>query len=275
MRVSTRSWVGLVAVIVYVACAGGLGELLTQWFPPDSDVAELVLSHIPVLIPLIVGGVLFVRWSGWSRIVWRAPAAFETAPRRWWMLAFPVLLLVQSVVVLAGAPWSSWNLAVLSLVLFVNVLVGVGEELYFRGILRASIRAHHGEALTLIGTSLLFGAAHALGSVLAGVPLGFLAFQVAVTAASGAVLYGVVRATGRLWVAMALHGLSDFALRASSGDLSARSADDLNPAPANVVIQAVLWALALVLLISCIREDVKARREARRPASTPTAADRV
>ena len=155
MRVTPRFWIGLIAAIVYVLCAGGIGELLTQWFPPDSDVAELALSHIPVLLPLIVGGVLFVRWSGWSQLVWRVPAAFETTPRRWWMLAFPVLLLAQSVVVLAGAPWASWNMAALALVLFVNALVGVGEELYFRGILRASIRAHHGEAVTLVGTSLL------------------------------------------------------------------------------------------------------------------------
>ena len=160
----------------------------------------------------------------------------------------------------------------LFLVLVVNILVGVGEELYFRGILRASLRAHHGETLTLIVTSLMFGAARALSSVLAGVPIGFLVFQVSVAAATGAVLYGAFRATGRLWVAMALHALTDFSLRISSGDLSSRSADDLTPPPVTVATQFILWAFALVLLISCIRQDVRAHRERRDGAQ---AADRT
>ena len=261
MRVPQRFWIGLVAAIVYVALAGGVGSLLDEWFPNKNDLAELALSHLPVLIPLITVGVIFVWRAGWTRDVWRTPASFETQPRRWWMLAFPTLLLAQSIILLAGTPWGNWNAGALLLILVVNILVGAGEELYFRGILRASLRAHHGETLTLIVTSLLFGAAHALGSVLAGLQIGFVAFQVNVAAASGAVLYGVFPATGRLWIAMALHALSDFTLRVSSGDPSSRSADDLSPSPANIAIQSVLWVLALVLLISCILQDARARHE--------------
>lgn len=261
MKVRQRFWIGLVAAIVYVAFAGGVGEWLTEWFPPENDVAELALSHFPVLLPLVAVGVIFVWRAGWTKDVWRTPASFETQPRRWWMLVFPALLLAQSVIILLGAPWGTWNFGALLLILVVNILVGVGEELYFRGILRASLRAHHGETLTLIVTSLMFGAAHALGSVLAGVPIGFLAFQVSVTAVTGAVLYGAFRATGRLWVAMALHALTDFALRISSGDLSSRSADDLTPSPVTIATQSILWLSALVLLISCIRQDARTRRE--------------
>jgi membrane protease YdiL (CAAX protease family) len=261
MRVPQRFWIGLVAAVFYVALAGGVGELLKGWAPEGDDVAELALSHFTVLIPLIIVGVVFVRRAGWSRDVWRTPSSFETRPRRRWMLVFPILLLVQVVVILAGTPWSRWTIGLLLLVLLVNILVGVGEELYFRGILRASLRAHHGETLTLLVTSLLFGLAHALGSVIAGMPIGFIGFQVGVTAVTGAVLYGVFRATGRLWVAMALHALNDFALRVSSGDLGSRSADDLDPSPANIAVQSILWVFAVVLLISCIREDRRARRE--------------
>ncbi|GIT82109.1 hypothetical protein LLS1_37780 [Leifsonia sp. LS1] len=266
MRVPQRFWIGLVAVIVYVALAGGVGNLLDQWFPTTNDVAELALSHFPVLIPLIAVGLIFVWRAGWRNDVWRTPASFETQPRRWWMLAFPILLLAQSVILLVGTPWGRWSVGALLVILVVNIMVGVGEELYFRGILRASLRSHHGETLTLVVTSLLFGAAHALGSVLAGLPIGFVAFQVSVAAAAGAVLYGVFRATGRLWVAMALHALSDFALRVSSGDLSSRSADDLSPSPVTITTQAILWMLTLVLLISCIRQDARTRRAKTEPA---------
>lgn len=266
-RVPRRFWVGLVAAIVYVALAGGVAELLTEGISTEDDVAELSLGHFPVLIPLVAAGVWFVWRAGWTKHVWRTPAAFETQPRRWWMLAFPALLLIQSIVLLAGTPWGAWSAAVLVVIVLVNILVGVGEELYFRGVLRASLRAHHGETVTLLVTSLMFGAAHALGSVLAGTGAGFVAFQVVVTATSGAVFYGVFRATGRLWIAMGLHALNDFTLRVSSGDLTSRSADNLDPSPINVVVQALLWVLVLVLLTSCIRQDTAERRE-KRAAST-------
>ena len=112
-RVPRRFWVGLVAAIVYVALAGGVAELLTEWISTEDDVAELSLGHFPVLIPLVAAGVWFVWWAGWTKHVWRTPAAFETHPRRWWMLAFPALLLVQSIVLLAGTPWGAWSAAVL------------------------------------------------------------------------------------------------------------------------------------------------------------------
>ncbi|OII40040.1 CPBP family intramembrane glutamic endopeptidase [Plantibacter sp. MMLR14_011] len=265
-RVTQRFWIGLAAAVLYVLVAAGLARLLTEWFPPQNEVEDFVLGHLPVLIPLIILGVLFVRKAGWTRDVWRTPAAFETRPRRWWMLAFPVLMLVQVVALLSITPWGDRKPELVFLVLGVNILVGVGEELYFRGILRASLRAHHGETVTLVATSLLFGAGHALGSVLAGLPVAFIAIQVGGTVLMGAAFYGVFLATGRLWIVIAFHAMNDFALRISSGDLTSASASDLDPPAITGVIQVVLWVLTLVLLISCIRHDLHARREGR---STP------
>lgn len=270
VKVPERFWVGLVATLLYVLVAGGLANLLTEWFPPADEVGDFALGHLPVLIPLIVVGVLFVRQAGWAQTVWRSTASFESRPRRWWMLAFPILLVAQILILFSITPWGDWNLTLVFLVFGVNVLVGVGEELYFRGILRNSIRSHHGETLTLVSTSLLFGAAHALGSVTSGLPFAFILVQVGGTALMGAALYGAFRATGRLWVAMTLHALSDFSLRISSGDLDSASAHDLEPPAATGVIQFGLWVLALVLLISSIRQDLRARREKRTLTSAST-----
>lgn len=179
------------------------------------------------------------------------------------MLAFPVLMIVQIIILLSITPWGERNFALVLFVLLVNILVGFGEELYFRGIARASLRAHHGETLTLVVTSLLFGAGHALGSLIAGLPIAFIAIQVGGTALMGAAFYGVFWATGRLWIAIAFHALNDFALRISSGDLTAASAHDLEPPATTGFIQFALWILTVVLLISCIRQDLRARREAR------------
>lgn len=262
-RVRKRFWIGLVAVVIYVALAGGLANVLESWLQPGDAVASFALTHFPVLIPLIIAGLIFVRWSGWGDDVWRTPASFETRPRRWWMLAFPLLLVAQSVTMLVTTPWSDRTVVLIVVVALGTLLVGFGEELYFRGILRTSLRAHHGETLTLIVTSLLFGAAHSLASVYLGLEPGFIAFQVAATGLNGLLFYGVFRATGSLWLTALLHGLNDFALYVANGDVSDHTASNVAPPPITAAFQIALWVLAVVLLISSIRQDVRERREGR------------
>lgn len=65
------------------------------------------------------------------------------------------------------------------MVLIGSICVGIGEELFFRGILLTALRAHHSEFLALIVSSVLFGIAHVVGYLVAGLPLGLILFQVA------------------------------------------------------------------------------------------------
>lgn len=258
VRTAPRAWISFVAAAVYVAVAAGVANVLTDLIPTGDPVEEFVLGHVTVLIPLIVAGVVFVHWAGWNNIVWRLPSAAETTPRRWWLLAFPALMLVQYATVLVDSRWSAWDLGSVVIVAIVCLLIGFGEELYFRGILRASIRHRHGETLALLLTSLAFGLAHTLGAVLAGVEPAGIAFEIGVTALAGAICYGAYRATGRLWVPILLHALDDFSLQISSGDLTA-DPSDAGLSPLGVTAQTLLWILALALLISCIRQDLRGR----------------
>lgn len=185
-RVPRRIWIGLVAVVVYILFAAGLGNAVDSWIGTSTGPLELVLSHAAI-VPPIIAGVLFVRWAGWTPAVWRTPPPTGRGVRRWWWLAIPVLMLVQSLANIAAAPLDTWTIPTAALVLVVTCLVGLGEELYFRGILRASITGHHGETFAFIGTSLAFGLAHSAAGLAHGVPLSIIAFQVAVTVAAGAV----------------------------------------------------------------------------------------
>ncbi|KQR21379.1 CPBP family intramembrane glutamic endopeptidase [Microbacterium sp. Leaf151] len=90
-----------------------------------------------------------------------------------------------------------------------SLLIGVGEELYFRGIFRVAALGRHGELVALLVTSVAFGLAHTVGYLFNGVPLGATALSVAFLAMDGALFYGVLRATGTLWVPMLLHGIGD------------------------------------------------------------------
>ncbi|NII42439.1 hypothetical protein E9228_003108 [Curtobacterium flaccumfaciens] len=106
-------------------------------------------------------------------------------------------------------PWSEVSAGIIVVVLIGALGVGVGEELYFRGVLVTALRAHHSEFVVLIVSSVVFGLAHVVGFVIAGLPIGLILFQVTFLSMDGALFYAARRATGKLWVPMlpALSGL--------------------------------------------------------------------
>jgi len=268
-RVPRTFWVGLAALVVYVLLAAGLSNLLVDLIQPDTPAAEFALAHFVALPILIVAGLLFARWSGWWNDIWTepAPAARPGTPRRRWLWAVPILLLINPILGLIATPWTERPVDYILIAAVGCVMIGVGEELYCRGILRVSLRARHGLFLTVLVTSLLFGVAHAFGSLTHGVPVPIVAFQVSVTAMNGVMFYAAFLATGRLWVPMLLHAFTDFSLYVQSGGTDAapgHAGVDLGPVSA--VVQVALTAFALIFLISAAREDLRNRKNRRTAA---------
>ena len=267
-RVPRRFWVGVVALIIYLLLAAGLGNVAGALAPAGDLTADFALSHF-IPLPIAIGLALwFTWWSGWWRDVWRNTSTLSMEPRRRWLIAIPVLLVALPLGQLPGVPWVERGLGTVLIVLVGTIMVGFGEELVMRGILFTSLRERHGELVTLVVTSLLFGAAHIVGSVWAGLPPAAIAFQVAALSMTGSLYYWVRRVTGRLWVGMAIHALTDFTLYLASGEASAAeamsSSDDLGPlTPVLVTIQSLLVALAIAGVISAAREDHRARKARR------------
>ncbi|WP_127792583.1 CPBP family intramembrane glutamic endopeptidase [Agromyces sp. LHK192] len=260
-RVPRVFWVGLVAIVVYVLVAAGLGNLMDLIVPTDSVELEFALSHLVPLPIAIAAGLWFARWSGWSHDIWVQEPTLARPPRRWWMLAIPALLLVSPVVGLVQTPWADRSASLVLVVAVGCLLVGLGEEFFYRGILRVSLRARHGELVTLLATSLLFGLSHSLGSLLNGAPVGMILFQVAVTSMDGALYYAVFRVTGRLWVPIVLHALTDFSLYVQSGGGAAAGGHaDIDVDPSVVPVQVVLVALSIAVVVSAALEDRRRRR---------------
>ena len=259
-----RFWIGLVAIVIYVALAAILSNALDDVVRPDSVVAEFALTHFVALPILLAAGLWFSRWSGWSKDIWSQAPAFAAQPRRRWMLAVPALLAVQSVLVLFDVPWSDRSAGFILIVAIGTIMVGLGEELYYRGILRVSLRANHGELVTVVVCSVLFGASHSIGTLTHGIPVGFVAFQVAVTGMNGVLYYAAFTATGTLWVPIALHAFTDFSLYVQSGEGSAAGGDaQSDPNALSVVVQLALTALSVIVLVSAALEDRRARNARR------------
>jgi len=265
-RVTPRPWIGLLATVIVVAVIAGLGNVISALFPTDQPALDFAIGHATLPF-VVVTGVFFVRWAGWSKEVWRpAPAEGNRAPR--WTLAVVVLLLTLPALSLAGTPWSERSITYLAVAAFGCILIGISEELFLRGILVESIRAHHGETLALIVSSLLFGLAHSVGSALHDIPVVYIAFQVAGTAYDGALYYIALRATGRLWVPIAIHALTDFGLYAQSGGTDADAGHAIDLSYLGVGPEMVLGILLIIFSVWCIRVDIRnRRRERERPAT--------
>lgn len=141
---------------------------------------------------LLVGCTLLAWWLGLpprpaQRPAWIGPIFIIT------LLAVPALAALLGVVV-----WQPKWPAILGAWLAVNLVVAVlAEELLFRGVLQARLVAWLGMWPGLLVTALLFGAAHIRFSP-----------TFAVVATVAGLGYGLVmRFSGRLSLAIALHGL--------------------------------------------------------------------
>ena len=162
---------------------------------------------LPLLFVLAVQ-LLFVRRYGLRSTVWRD--ATPTSRRS--LLVFPLLMMMGSLGVvltqgLSRAPLSYWVGITCTM-----ALVGLTEELSFRGILLVGGRQVWGsERKALVTSSLLFGLFH-LPNVITGQALGPTVRQVVMTTFLGMVFYCLRRVTTRLWPAVALHGIYDFVL---------------------------------------------------------------
>lgn len=267
-RVRPRIWIGLVAVLIYIGFAAGLGNVVGG-LAGDDATAEFALSHLIPLPIAIAAALAFVRWAGWRQPVWRETPTVRLTPRRWWLVSIPVLAVLVPLGQAVTIPWGDRAISFILIVAIGTLLVGLGEELVFRGILLVTVRERHGELVTLLVTAVVFALAHVFGSVWYGLPPAAIAFQVAVLAMIGVGYCWVRRVTGRLWVAVLLHAFTDFVLYVGSeagnpAAAMATTSDATNPV--SVTAQILLAIAITASVISVIREDIRTRRHATNPA---------
>lgn len=173
-----------------------LGTLATPWIRQMAVPLAIVLTVQLVLISAL----------GW----WRPVLFDSTRDRRWWVAAIatlPLLLGLSAVVRngLADAP-SSYFVGLTVTVL----LVGVTEELTFRGVVLVAVRRLRTTERAALWISVTaFGLFH-LGNLLLGAEIAVTLRQVVQTTLIGAILYCARRSSSTILLPIAIHAAYDW-----------------------------------------------------------------
>lgn len=200
-------WIGLILLV-----PGGdrvdyvdLGAVGTPW------IRQFV---IPLLVVLVLQIVLVTR-LGWWRPVLRDEEPSRRRGRAW--MAPAIILFLGLGSFLDDGFASEAGASFLVGVAVTMLLVGLTEELTFRGILLVGARGALGsERSAFLFSSAMFGLFH-LPNMLIGAGVGAALFQVVQTAIIGSALYSLRRASGGLLACVALHALYDFLLVQGAG----------------------------------------------------------
>lgn len=175
-----------------------LGDASTPW------VRQFIIALVAVFV---LQCIVLTRGHLWREVFVEAPRA-----RRLWMWLPPLLLLVAGTGALlrdglSDAPASYWIGLTTTM-----VLVGITEELSFRGLLLVGARREWGsERVAVVFSSVLFGLFH-LPNWLLGQDGLMTVRQVGATAVLGLVFYVLRRASGTLITCIVLHTVYDWLL---------------------------------------------------------------
>ena len=133
------------------------------------------------------------------------------------------------------------------------ILVGVAEELVFRGIIAQTLLERYGTARAgvwkaCLVSGVLFGAAH-LSNLLGSAPFGVL-MQCVFAASLGVMLAAIYFRTGNLWVTVFLHSAMDIAAMLIGGLYGTTSvAESVSGYDASMLLTVVVYLLPVAFLL--------------------------
>jgi uncharacterized protein len=224
----------LLVLAAWLLLTVGTGLLLAR--APQQALADTVSGGVGlpwVLALLLLAGVARAHGDR------RALGLQAPAPHSWRLLWLPLAYACAMLALDAANGWPAPR--VLLFVAINTALVGLSEELMFRGVLFAGCRARLALWPAMLLSSALFGAAHAL-NVLATGQLEAALLQSACAFLQGFGYLAIRLRTGSLWPVALVHALWDFSLVA--GLLAPRTGE----APAGAVLLGpLLVALPMFL----------------------------
>lgn len=202
VTISNRLWVALVVYVLWVAITlfGAKWLLGGRQAPLEELVKNGVGWQFVAAAALLIGAIAVFQWRD---VKFVAPRSLLE------VMWFPmlVLLAISSLVTLTGLPGGK----VMFWVAFNTFLVGLSEEVMFRGVLFRALLENFEVWPAIIVTTLLFGAAHVFNGFTTG-QWGTSVLQAMSACMSGLIFMAIVIRTGSIWPAIVYHWAWDCAL---------------------------------------------------------------
>jgi membrane protease YdiL (CAAX protease family) len=201
-----RGAVALAVAVIAVWAAITIGGSMVA-AGPDTPLDTLVSSTF--MVPVLLAGAfvaVVVQFKGWwGRMGRMAPRTASSLMLLW----LPLVFIANFAFAAAGAPLPPTG--VIGMVAVNTLMVGISEELAFRGMLWSQVRERLPFWPGFLLVSALFGTVHVLNGLITGNWSGgaIQAFNAAVT---GALFLALRIRTGSLLVVIVLHALWDFML---------------------------------------------------------------
>ncbi|MFB6391976.1 CPBP family intramembrane glutamic endopeptidase [Polymorphospora lycopeni] len=236
-RLSVLAFVGL--VVAYLIVLHGLALTLTSGLV-TRYAAPGTLNEMwrGITLPEAVSVVLVVAVVSWLR--WWPPVLRDDRPVQRWVVVVPIGMAACAVVVTDYAALAGKGAAFTLTLLLSAALIGVGEELMFRGLGVTVFRANgFREGMVALWSTVIFAVAHAANLLTEGAG----AFvQVLTTMVAGYFLYLIRRRSGGIAVPAVIHAMWDFSL------ISGQVNPD-RPYPLSLLAIVTMVVLAIVVLV--------------------------
>lgn len=226
-------------LVLYLAILQGVLLYLTAGSDPNYAKFPTIDSMVDALLIPVGLSVLFVAalvsWLGWWKELFVEKNRTPT-----WTWVFPGLILLTMLVATDYANLGKVPLSMVLTLLVSTLLVGLGEEMMFRGIVLKVMRAGgtRTELKAALWTALIFGGVH-MSNLFTEGPAAFL--QAVIVSVTAIFFYVMRRASGGLWVPIILHAGWDFSL--FSANLG------VDPTPYPLVGVAMLTNVILLIIV--------------------------
>ena len=205
MRVQPSVKIGVGLAAGYMAMFGALVKMSGVGYDDITASAENARSAI--VIPLAIIAVVLIALT--TFFGWWKPVLRDQRRARGWVIVVPI---VMAFTVFAGVNYSGLSEMDSSLLLWIGIgaaLVGLCEELMYRGLIIVSFRSTMKESHVWLWSSVAFALLHSI-NVLLGQGAIPTVQQVVVTFVIGSGLYIARRTTGLIVVPMVLHLVWDY-----------------------------------------------------------------
>ena len=243
-RVQPTVPVGVTVAVVYTIILSTMQQMsgvqYDEFFENANNTWRGPVFSLAIGSVLLVAFVACARWD----ILWRDPERLPMSRLAWILLGtFTLCIVLRGV----GIAYADIDTELLVAVLCLGVLVGLSEELLFRGIfLRCMRNGQMSEGAAALWTATAFGLFH-LPNVFLGTGLTGL-LQVLLAGLSGIALYYFRVAFGAIVVAMVMHGLFDVTTFLSADYGATWSTRGVLP------LQALTWLLGGLVAIHLFRK---------------------